>query len=56
VVESALAEALRLAAQAQQWDIVAELARELAARRQARGGDGLSSSAASCAGQAKPDR
>lgn len=33
VVEPALAEALILAAQAKQWDMVAELAGELAARR-----------------------
>jgi cytochrome c-type biogenesis protein CcmH/NrfG len=34
VVETVLAGALVLAAQAQQWDMVADLARELAARRQ----------------------
>ena len=37
VVETALAQALVLAAQAQQWDMVADLTGELAARRQERG-------------------
>jgi hypothetical protein len=36
VVETALAAALRLAAQAQRWELVARLAEELAARRRAR--------------------
>jgi len=36
VVATALAEALRLAAEAERWEIVAQLAEELAARRQAR--------------------
>ena len=36
VVETALAEALRLAAEAERWQIVAQLAAELAARRRAR--------------------
>jgi hypothetical protein len=38
VVETALAEALRLAAEAKRWEIVAQLADELAARRRARDG------------------
>jgi len=41
VVETALAEALVLAAQAQQWDMVADLARELDARRRERAASGL---------------
>ena len=41
VVETALAEALVLAAQAQQWDMVADLALELAARRRERAASGL---------------
>jgi len=36
VVATALAEALRLAAEAERWEIVAQLAEELAARRQTR--------------------
>ena len=36
VVETALAEALRLAAEADLWEIVAQLAEELAARRGSR--------------------
>jgi hypothetical protein len=36
VVETALAEALRVAAEAGQWDLVAQLADELMARRSAR--------------------
>jgi len=36
VVETALAAALRLAAEAERWEIVAQLAEELAVRRQAR--------------------
>jgi hypothetical protein len=40
VVETALAEALRLAAEAVRWEVVAQLAEELAARRRARGEDG----------------
>jgi hypothetical protein len=35
-VETALAEALRRASEASQWDVVAMLARELQARREAR--------------------
>jgi hypothetical protein len=35
VVETALAEALRLAAEAERWEIVAQLAEEPAARRKA---------------------
>jgi hypothetical protein len=38
VVEPALARALVLAAEAQRWDVVAQIATELQARRQARGG------------------
>jgi len=41
VVETAIAAALRLAAEAQQWDIVVVLARELEARRVSRGGKGF---------------
>ena len=37
-VEVALAEALKRAAEAGQWDVVATLARELQARREARAG------------------
>jgi len=37
-VETALAEALRLAAEAERWEIVGQLAEELAARRRRRGG------------------
>jgi hypothetical protein len=37
-VEAALAEALRRASEAGQWDVVATLARELQARREARAG------------------
>ena len=39
VVETALAEALRLAAGAERWEIVAQIANELADRRRARDGD-----------------
>jgi len=35
VAETALAEALQRAAEARQWDVVAQLARELEARRSA---------------------
>ena len=38
VVEPALARALVLAAEAQRWDVVMQIATELQARRQARGG------------------
>lgn len=37
VVETVLAQALRLAAEAERWEIVAPLAEELAARRRSRG-------------------
>ena len=36
VVATALAEAVRLAAEAERWEIVSQLAKELAARRQTR--------------------
>jgi hypothetical protein len=38
VVETALAQALVLAAEAQRWDVVQQIAGELEARRLARGG------------------
>jgi hypothetical protein len=38
VVEPALAKALVLAAEAQRWDVVIQIAAELQARRQTRGG------------------
>ena len=40
IAESALAEALRAASVAKRWDVVAQLAEELQARRRAREGDG----------------
>ena len=42
-VEAALAEAVRLAAQAGEWTVVAELGRELAERRRARQAPAISS-------------
>jgi hypothetical protein len=39
VVETALAETLRLAAEAERWELVAQLAEELAKRRRERSGD-----------------
>jgi hypothetical protein len=45
VVETALAEALRLAAEAKRWAIVAQLADELAARQQTRDGTRQASAA-----------
>lgn len=47
VVETALAEALRVAAAAGRWEIVAQLAEALAARRRERGEPGTAERAAS---------
>jgi hypothetical protein len=52
VVETSLAEALRLAAEAKHWEIVAQLAEELATRRRARDG-GREVLAATLAGRSR---